>query len=33
MTHQIADLINAELDPKGVIVILEAEHTCTASAE
>jgi GTP cyclohydrolase IA len=28
MTHQIADLINAELDPKGVIVILEAEHTC-----
>jgi GTP cyclohydrolase IA len=28
MTHQIADLINAELEPKGVIVILEAEHTC-----
>jgi GTP cyclohydrolase I len=28
MTHQIADLINADLDPKGVIVILEAEHTC-----
>jgi GTP cyclohydrolase I len=28
MTQQIADLINAELDPKGVIVILEAEHTC-----
>ena len=28
MTHQIADLINSELDPKGVIVILEAEHTC-----
>jgi len=28
MTHQIADLINADLEPKGVIVILEAEHTC-----
>jgi GTP cyclohydrolase I len=28
MTHQIADLINSDLDPKGVIVILEAEHTC-----
>ncbi len=28
MTHQIADLINADLDPKGVIVIMEAEHTC-----
>jgi GTP cyclohydrolase IA len=28
MTHQIADLFNADLDPKGVIVILEAEHTC-----
>jgi GTP cyclohydrolase IA len=28
MTHQIADLIYADLDAKGVIVILEAEHTC-----
>ncbi len=28
MTHQIADLMQSELDPKGVIVVLEAEHTC-----
>ena len=28
MTHQIADLMQAELDPKGVVVVLEAEHTC-----
>jgi GTP cyclohydrolase IA len=28
MTHQIADLINQELDAKGVIVVLEATHTC-----
>lgn len=28
MTHQIADLMQAELDAKGVIVVLEAEHTC-----
>jgi GTP cyclohydrolase I len=28
MTHQIADLMQTELDPKGVIVVLEAEHTC-----
>jgi GTP cyclohydrolase I len=28
MTHQIADLLQSELDPKGVIVVLEAEHTC-----
>lgn len=28
MTHQIADLLNAELDPKGVVVVLEATHTC-----
>lgn len=28
MTHQIADLLNAELDAKGVVVILEATHTC-----
>lgn len=28
MTHQIADLMNEELDAKGVIVVLEAEHTC-----
>ncbi len=28
MTHQIADLLQTELDPKGVVVVLEAEHTC-----
>lgn len=28
MTQQIADLMLTELDPKGVIVVLEAEHTC-----
>lgn len=28
MTHQIADLLNEELNPKGVIVVLEATHTC-----
>lgn len=28
MTHQIADLISQELDPKGVIVVVEAEHSC-----
>jgi len=28
MTHQIADLIGEELDAKGVIVVVEAEHTC-----
>ena len=28
MTHQIADLMAAELDAKGVIVVLEATHTC-----
>ena len=28
MTHTIADLIDTELDAKGVIVVLEAEHTC-----
>lgn len=28
MTHQIADLLQAELDPKGVIVVIEATHTC-----
>jgi GTP cyclohydrolase I len=28
MTHDIADLINNELDAKGVIVVLEATHTC-----
>ncbi len=28
MTHQIADLINEELDAKGVIVVIEATHTC-----
>lgn len=28
MTHQIADLMHEELDPKGVVVVLEAEHSC-----
>ena len=28
MTHQIADLLDKHLDAKGVIVVLEAEHTC-----
>jgi GTP cyclohydrolase I len=28
MTHQIADLMSTELDAKGVIVVLEAEHSC-----
>lgn len=28
MTNQIADAINDELFPKGVFVIIEAEHTC-----
>ncbi len=28
MTHQIADLVDEELDAKGVIVVLEATHTC-----
>jgi GTP cyclohydrolase IA len=28
MTHQIADLIQQELDAKGVIVVLEAAHSC-----
>lgn len=28
MTHQIADLMDSELQAKGVIVVLEAEHTC-----
>src|SRR5262245_27360859 len=28
MTHDIADLMHKELDAKGVIVVLEATHTC-----
>jgi GTP cyclohydrolase I len=28
MTHQIADLIATELDAKGVVVVIEATHTC-----
>ena len=28
MTHQIADLLSDELNAKGVIVVLEATHTC-----
>ena len=30
MTHQIADLMAAELGAKGVVVVLEATHTCMA---
>jgi GTP cyclohydrolase IA len=28
MTHQIADLLAQELDAKGVVVVLDATHTC-----
>ena len=28
MTHQIADLMYGELEAKGVVVVLEATHTC-----
>lgn len=28
MTHQIADLLAEKLDAKGVVVVLEAVHTC-----
>jgi GTP cyclohydrolase I len=28
MTHQIADLLQKELDAKGVVVVLEASHSC-----
>jgi GTP cyclohydrolase I len=28
MTHQIADLLERELAAKGVMVVLEATHTC-----
>ena len=28
MTMQIADAIEKALDPKGVLVVLDAEHTC-----
>jgi GTP cyclohydrolase I len=28
MTQQIADLLVSELDPKGAIVVIEAEHSC-----
>lgn len=28
MTHTIADLLDKELDAKGVVVVLEAEHSC-----
>ena len=28
MTHQIADLLHAELHAKGVVVVIEATHTC-----
>lgn len=28
MTHQIAELLQQQLDPKGVIVVVEAAHSC-----
>ena len=28
MTSQIADALEESLDPKGVMVMIEAEHTC-----
>jgi GTP cyclohydrolase IA len=28
MTHQVANLIYEQLDAKGVVVVIEAEHTC-----
>lgn len=28
MTHQVADLLQQELDPKGVVVVIEASHSC-----
>ncbi len=28
MTHTVADLLHRELDAKGVVVVLEAEHSC-----
>lgn len=28
MTHQIADLLQSELDPKGAVVVIEASHSC-----
>jgi GTP cyclohydrolase I len=28
MTHMVADLIENELAAKGVVVVIEAEHTC-----
>lgn len=28
MTHQVADLLQQELDPKGVVVVIEAAHSC-----
>ena len=28
MTHMVADLIESELQAKGVVVVVEAEHTC-----
>ncbi|BCJ65960.1 hypothetical protein GCM10009779_39190 [Polymorphospora rubra] len=30
LTSQIADLLMAKLDPRGVIVVLECEHMCMA---
>jgi len=28
MTHQVANLLQQELDPKGVVVVIEASHSC-----
>lgn len=28
MTHQVCNLLQQELDPKGVIVVIEASHSC-----
>lgn len=28
LTHEVADLVNEELDAKGVVVVVSAEHTC-----
>jgi GTP cyclohydrolase I len=30
MTHEIANLIESELQPPGVAVVIQAEHSCMA---
>jgi len=32
MTSQIADALVATLEPRGVVVVIEAEHLCMADA-